>query len=129
MPLNIELWQLLGALSGLCAAWLAVLFGAGKLLLNQFESRLDDRFNAQEISRSAAQQHWNNQFAHLEQTAINEAKEWQRIERELMSMKADLPVNYVRREDYIRNQSVIESKLDGLAVRIENAILKGGRNG
>ncbi|MCN2262768.1 hypothetical protein MLL02_26285, partial [Escherichia coli] len=29
-----------------------------------------------------------------------------------MRFKADLPLNYVRREDYIRGQTVIEAKLD-----------------
>ncbi|MDF5991266.1 hypothetical protein P4119_17475 [Pseudomonas aeruginosa] len=41
-----------------------------------------------------------------------------------MSLKAELPIQYVRREDYIRGQSVIEAKLDGLAVKLENAQLR-----
>ncbi|MDF6001947.1 hypothetical protein P4050_30630 [Pseudomonas aeruginosa] len=36
-----------------------------------------------------------------------------------MSLKAELPIQYVRREDYIRGQSVIEAKLDGLAVKLK----------
>lgn len=60
------------------------------------------------------------QFEALE----NDAKEWSRIERELLTFKADLPLNYVRREDYVRNQSVIEAKLDALALKLENWQLK-----
>ncbi|MHA7855418.1 hypothetical protein [Marinobacter shengliensis] len=52
--------------------------------------------------------------------------EWRRVERELMELRADLPVHYVRREDYIRGQSVIEAKLDSLALKLENVQLKKG---
>ena len=34
-----------------------------------------------------------------------------------------------RREDYIRGQSVIESKLDGLALKIENVQLRAVKGG
>jgi hypothetical protein len=36
-----------------------------------------------------------------------------------MRFKADLPLNYVRREDYIRGQTVIEAKLDALYNKLE----------
>ncbi len=36
-----------------------------------------------------------------------------------MRFKADLPLNYVRREDYIRGQTVIEAKLDALDNKLE----------
>jgi hypothetical protein len=53
-----------------------------------------------------------------------DAAQWQRVERELLTLKADLPLHYVRREDYIRGQSVLEAKLDGLGVKMENAQLR-----
>jgi len=48
-----------------------------------------------------------------------DAAQWQRVERELLMLKADLPLHYVRREDYIRGQSVMEAKQDALYSRIE----------
>lgn len=129
MTLSVDFWQLLAMAIGILTAFISVMFAAGKMLIGQFEKRLDDRFSAQEKSRLEAQAHWDAKFAALEQASANDAKEWQRIEREIMGMKADMPVNYVRRDDYIRNQTIIEAKIDGLAVRIENAILKGERNG
>jgi hypothetical protein len=51
----------------------------------------------------------------------SDAVQWQRVERELLTLKADMPVLYVRREDYIRGQSTLEAKLDGLGMKIENA--------
>jgi hypothetical protein len=93
------------------------------------EKRLDERFSSQEKSRQETRHHWDERFSGLETAAKQEAQRWQQVERELLQLKADLPLQYVRREDYVRNQSVIEAKLDGLAVRIENALLKGERHG
>lgn len=49
-----------------------------------------------------------------------------------MNLKADLPMHYVRRDDYIRGQSVIEAKLDGLAHKVDNvrlrSVIQDGRN-
>ena len=46
-----------------------------------------------------------------------------------MKFQADLPLHYVRREDYVRGQSVLEAKLDGLADKIEKAQLRAFING
>lgn len=110
MLIELELWHLillLIAFFGACAA-------AGKLLLAQTQTHIDQRFNQVSVS-----------MTNLEKTNREEAHQWKQIERDLMALKADLPLNYVRREDYIRGQSVIESKLDGLATKIENSQLRG----
>lgn len=120
----MEFWQLVLLL----LAFFGFVAGAGKMLVNQFELRLDERFQAQEKSRVEAQQHWDTKFSGLEASAREETGQWQRVERELLSLKAELPVQYVRREDYIRGQSVIEAKLDGLALKIENVALRGAKH-
>ncbi|UOA07635.1 hypothetical protein [Methylobacter sp. S3L5C] len=129
MTVAVDIWQLLGVAGALLGTLVSVIITAGKLLVGQFEARLDEKFSTQEEARSSAQRHWDVKFAALELAAANEAREWQRVERDIMQMKADLPIHYVRRDDYIRNQSVIEAKIDGLAVRLENAFLKGDRYG
>ncbi|SAI74581.1 Uncharacterised protein [Bordetella ansorpii] len=103
MTVQIELWQLITLLLAFFGACGAV----GKVLLAQTQRHLDARFNV------------------LEAANRDEAGQWQRIERDLMQLRADLPLEYVRREDYIRGQSIIEAKLDGLAVKLENAQLRG----
>lgn len=130
MTINLEVWQLLTFMIGLLLSFFGAVFAGGKLLLSQAEKRLDERFAAQNEQRQANQKHLDTKFAALdakfaalELAAANEAKEWRKLERDLMDLKADLPLNYLRREDYIRNQSTIEAKLDGLALRIENALL------
>lgn len=46
------------------------------------------------------------------------------LERDFLRLQVELPQHYVRREDYIRGQSVIEAKLDGLGTKIEMAQLR-----
>ncbi len=129
MTITFDVWDLLRGIGPLLTGFVVALFTLGKLLIGQFDKRLNERFTAQDVARKESQKHWDTKFAALENAAAAEAKEWQRIEKDFLNMKAELPNQYVRRDDYIRNQSVIESKLDGLAVRIENAILKGERHG
>ena len=104
-----DFWQLVGLLT----AFFTACAGAGKLLLSQTQRHLDERFMAVSARLDG-----------IETGNREEAAQWQRLERELMTMKADLPVQYVRREDYIRGQSIIEAKLDALAAKLETQQLR-----
>lgn len=110
MTVQLELWHLITLL----VMFLGFCFAAGKLLISQFERHIDARFSAQA-----------ERLGEIENANRDESAHWQRVERELMGLKADLPLSYVRRDDYIRGQSVLEAKLDGLATKIENAQLRG----
>ena len=48
-----------------------------------------------------------------------------RLERDFLQMKAELPLNYVRREDYVQAVATIMAKLDGISLRFENILLRG----
>lgn len=98
MTIQVDFWQLVGLL----VSFLAFVFASGRLLLSQIDRRLEARFSAVEAA----------------------AKNIQKLERDFLEWKADLPLHYVRREDYVRNQTVIEAKLDALAVRIDNMKLR-----
>lgn len=128
MMVQIELWNLIVLL----LAFFGCVGAFGKILLSQVEKRQAERFRAQEKSRQAeleaqeksrkdAQAHWDQRFSTLEKAAA----EWSRIERDFLTFRAELPMTFVMRDDYVRNQTVIEAKLDGLALRLENAQLKG----
>lgn len=73
-----------------------------KFLFLQFSQRLDKKFEVIEA----------------------DAKQWLVLERSFLEFKASIPVDYVRREDYVRNQTIIESKLDAVALKLENWQLK-----
>jgi hypothetical protein len=121
MTVQVEFWQLVLLL----IAFFGAVAGGGKLLLGQTQRHLDERFAAQEQTRSANHTQLSQRLDGIETANRQEANEWQRLERDFLKFQAELPVQYVRREDYIRGQSVIEAKLDGLATKLENAQLRG----
>lgn len=97
MTLQVEFWTVVGFL----IIFLSFVGGMAKWLFNKAEERQAAR------------------FASLEQSLQQSASSWGELEKELMRFKADLPLNYVRREDYIRGQTVIEAKLDALYNKLE----------
>jgi hypothetical protein len=119
MSVTVDVYQLLGLALTLLIALGSMMFAAGRMLVNQFDRRLNERFNALDVSRVDSQNHWDAKFTALERSTSIDAEEWRRIEREFMRFQASLPLEYQRREDAIRDQSRIESKLDGLANLIQ----------
>lgn len=125
MDIHLEPYQLIS----LIIAALGIFFGGGRLLLSQIDKRLDTRFSSLEASAKQGDTEIRNI---LGQHILDESKtndQLINLERQMLTWKADLPLQYVRREDFIRNQTVIESKLDGLALKLENNQLRGGNNG
>ena len=120
MNLQIELWQIISLL----LAFFAACGAFGKLLLDQMQRHLDERFQVQEEARQEGHQQLARRLDAIEAAKRDEAKQWLRVERELLELKADLPMRFVQREDYIRGQSVIEVKIDSLALKIENIQLR-----
>lgn len=120
MQVTLDLWHVIS----LAVSFFGASAAAGKLLLTQTQRHLDARFTAQEQARSANHEQVQRRLDSMETAAREEMGNWQRIERDLLQMKAEMPLNYVRREDYIRGQSIVEAKLDGLASKIDNAQLR-----
>lgn len=106
MTLQVDFWQMLGFGLSLLAGFSGIIFTAGKLIAGQFERRINERFDLIERARA-------------DETAGISA-----LERDFMRFQAELPVQYVRREDYVRGQSIVEAKLDGLASKLDNAVLR-----
>ena len=117
MMITLELWHLITLL----LAFFGCVAGFGKLLLAEFEKRQGERFDAQEKARSEAQVHWDQRFTALDTSS----REWSRIEKDFLRWQAELPFRYVLRDDYVRNQTVIEAKMDAIATRLENLKLMG----
>ncbi|GGK08698.1 hypothetical protein [Luteimonas terricola] len=74
---------------------------------------------------SQAQQKTDAQVTRL----LDDSRQWERVEMSLMELRIELPERYVRREDYIRGQTVVESKIDRVFERLENLRLQGALNG
>lgn len=118
MIVQVELWQLITLL----LAFFSFVGTVVKFLFVQFEKRQAAEKKVQAESEAKQQAHWDKRFSTLEESAGG----WQKIERELLELKAALPLNYVLRDDDIRRQSIIEAKIDGLAKRFEDSIIRGG---
>lgn len=86
--ISIEFWQLVGFL----LSFLGVCWGFGKMLLAQFQAQQDERQKQQERLQNKVEL----------------------FETQLAELNATLPLNYVLRDDYIRNQVVLEAKMDDM---------------
>lgn len=115
MTVELQFWQLILMLF----AFFGCVAGFGKLLLIQFKTQLDQRFAAQEELRKEAATRWEAQFAELRKSNAAESNGVIRVERELLKLRAELPRDYVRREDDIRKDVLINAKLDALNARID----------
>lgn len=115
MSVSVEIW--IGAAT-LLVAIVAGYWALGKMLVGQFNVALDVRFEALEAARKEAGKAWEERFRRLE------AKQDQ-TDKDVRQILVELPREYVRREDYVRGQSVIEAKIDALALRLENHQLRG----
>jgi hypothetical protein len=68
------------------------------------------------------------------QAALRDTARWEEIERGLYELRASLPLEYVRREDWIRFSATLDAKLDAMReeMRQEIQLLKDrlydGRN-
>lgn len=62
----------------------------------------------------------DGRFDALEADLKKDKDELHRVERDFMQLKADLPVNYLRKEDAIRHEAVVMAKLDALAAEVRS---------
>ena len=86
--ISIDFWQLVGFL----LSFLGVCWGFGKMLLAQFQAQQDERQKAQDKLSDKVEN----------------------LETLFAEQKAILPEKFVLREDYIRNQAVLEAKMDSI---------------
>lgn len=121
MKIELELWQAISLL----LFFLTACGGMGKLLLTQIERQLDSRFEAEQQARATNHTQIQDRLTRLEESARGTEGEWKRVETKVLEMQLDIAEKYVRREDYIRGQSIVEAKLDGLATKLENLQLRG----
>lgn len=94
-------WQVFGAVAALMATWTLLIFGVLKSLLAKSSKEMDDK-----IDRA------------LSRMIVQDTKT-QELEKSILMLKADLPLNYLRKEDFVRHEVVINTKLDRLRDLIE----------
>ena len=94
-------WQVFLLLAGLIASWTLVTFKVMQTMLGKTEKRLEEK------------------IAEGSNTITMYQCKVQDVERQMLEMKAALPLDYVRREDFIRHEVTINAKLDRIYDRLE----------
>lgn len=108
MKVEFELWQLIMLSSMILGAF----YGMSKMLMAQSAKSIEDSFKA------------------LREHMVKQDESDRRLERELLQLQAQLPRDYVRREDYTQAIATIMTKIDGVVLRVENLFhqaLKGSQ--
>jgi len=96
-----------------------------KMLAMQFKKDFHQGLDALERADRLQHAELNARLEAIQEANKVDAGQWGRVERELMNLKAELPLHYVRREDHVQTMAQIMTRLDSLSLRIENILLKG----
>ena len=89
----------------IAATSLAAFFGLGKLIAKQTLVHLSEKLET---------------LKEVKQDIKNLATNLQTTERDLLRIKSDIAQQYVRRDDFVRFETHITSKLDALGDKIDN---------
>jgi|APMI01.1.fsa_nt_gi hypothetical protein len=108
MTVTLETWHIIS----LVVIVLGGYGSMGLLLLRAVERRLDQRFLAIEEARKAASMSWQASFTGVEIMVRGN-------EQRLTQLLVDLPLQYQRREDAIRQEVGIIHRLDAMAVKVD----------
>lgn len=103
----------------LVVAFVGCVWAIGKLLLVQGNKSLDQRFAALDKAREEGQKNLAETLQTLKTQGETNALTVGNLERDFLRFKAELPNLYVRREDYVRGQTVLEAKQDALYSKLE----------
>ena len=114
---EVSTWQVITFFVSLVITIIGMLIGLGKILLAQFESKLNEKFKFTET-----------QYQQLHQD-IKEARRLSEAANNIvMELKIKMPEDYQRREDAIRSESVNSARYDAINEKLDKVILMYGRS-
>lgn len=96
----------IASIAGLFASFIGGIWAVAKW----FDQKIEDRFQAQEKARTEGRRLYEERIARVEAQHND-------LERAFFKHLADMPVNYMRREDHIRFETVLNAKLDAVAAK------------
>nr|WP_309594682.1 hypothetical protein [Moraxella osloensis] len=85
------------------------IFGAGRAFFGRVETALKDRDDGLKA-----------EIAKVNDNMNKESEAIRKIDRELLMLKADLPREYVAKEDFVRSFTVVEAKIDAVQTTLTN---------
>lgn len=114
--ITLELWQVITLLIAMVGAF----FTLARMLLSGTTRQIDEKFKV-----------LGEHLAKQDSAALRQDETMRRLERDLMDMRAELPRDYVRREDYTQAIATILTKIDAMGLRFEQVLrevmTKGGQ--
>lgn len=85
------------------------IFGAGRAFFGRVETALKDRDDGLKA-----------EIAKVNENMSKESEAIRKIDRDLLMLKADLPREYVAKEDFVRSFTVVEAKIDAVQTTLTN---------
>ena len=113
---EVSTWQVITFFVSLVITIIGMLIGFGKILLAQFESKLNEKFKFTET-----------QYQQLHQD-IKEARRLSEAANIVMELKIKMPEDYQKRDDAIRSETVNSARFDAINEKLDRVILMYGRN-
>ncbi|MDO8769546.1 MAG: hypothetical protein Q7K57_12750 [Burkholderiaceae bacterium] len=114
-PIHVEFWHLVGLL----LAFIGVLAGFGKILLDKMEKQLDQSTVSLNNRLDSGLKSLNERVNTLDNKYDKRIDD---VERDLRDTQFSLPNLYQRREDAIRFETVLNAKLDSIGGRMERLV-------
>ncbi|MGK8252722.1 hypothetical protein [Moraxella lacunata] len=99
MIFKLELYQLITLAIALCGT----LWGVGKAFFNRVESSIKEKDETLAKALST-----------LGDKLDKESEAIRHLDRELLKLKAELPREFVAKEDFVRSFTVVEAKIDAV---------------
>lgn len=118
MTLQLTLTHLIS----LGTVFIGLLLGLVKFIAYQQEKRQDERFDALTKREDERLATVTLQLDKLGNELRQEAQATLQLERQFMRFQADLPRDYVRRDDFLRSIGEIVARVDNMALRMERAL-------
>lgn len=106
-PADSSFWQILTLVSAACGFIFGVIFWAVRFLIKTVVSQFRMIVETRDESLKQA-------IGRIEKTNTEDRKVLLALERDLLTLKAELPEKYVRREEYIRTETNFHLKIDRL---------------
>lgn len=100
MLIEVEFWHLVTLL----VSFISFSLAAGKILFAQIDKRLDERFAA------------------IESVGRKAADDVEQLDADIKQLRVDLPMHYQRREDAIREYTVVLARVDAVGDRLEQSV-------
>jgi hypothetical protein len=99
MTLNLEAYQAIM----IALAIVGSIVGAGKAFFGRIETSLKERDDG-----------LKSEITKVNENMSKESEAIRKLDRDLLMLKADLPREYVAKEDFVRSFTVVEAKIDAV---------------